>query len=378
MNRSFIHGIQAKCIPCTKSQMVLMFAATSIFMPFIITCLMLLVTVIYAVVNKQSRQLMFADKKNRPIYLFSICSLVVPLFYSRYISVLAGVGLVITLLFYLFVKSQMDKRLYHLIIDTCCGASTICFVYAVIQKIVMGAGFRTTGGLLNANYYGTICELVIILAVYRVLTNPTYKWFYYSMIVVNISGIFLCDCQSAWLATIVGVVGLLAFSGYKKPCLIFIVASIVLVIVGLYLPGVLPRMAVMPQTFTTRMDIWSTAIEGIKAHWLFGQGTLTYLFSYMLYGGYKTYHAHSLYLDPFLSYGVVGVGLMWWYGGSIIARLNREHKQGIEQQHVPVIIGASMAIAVHGITDITILWVQTGMLLLIVISGAYVNQKNKA
>ncbi|MEG0692682.1 MAG: O-antigen ligase family protein, partial [Oscillospiraceae bacterium] len=297
INKSLTNGVKSRLASCTKPQLVLGLATASIFMPFLITCVMLVITVLYAVFNKDTRRKMFADRSNLPIYIFSILLLAVPLLYGRYFSAFAGFGFLVTLLFFLFAKSIMDKSFYNILMDICCGASTICFLYSVVQKMMLGSEFRTTGGLLNANYYGTICELVIIIAVYRALTNKKYRGIYFTIAAMNVAGIFLCDCQSAWIAVMAGVIGLLVFSGHKKQGFIFLIVSIILVVIGLFTPGLLPRMDVMPQTFTTRMNIWTTAFQGIKAHWLFGQGTLTYLFIYKLYDGYKTYHAHSLYLD---------------------------------------------------------------------------------
>ncbi len=345
-------------------------------MPFLITCVMLTVAVVWAMIDMDTRKKVFTDKSNLPIYLFSVLILIVPLFYERYISALAGFGFVVTLLFSLFVKSIMDKSFFNKIMDVCCASSAICFIYSAVQKLALGTSFRATGGLLNANYYGTICEIVIIIAVYRLITNPKYKRFYISIIAINIVGIFLCDCQSAWIAVMLGVISLIFFSGHKKSGFIFLIICIFLIIIGIFTPGLLPRLDAMPQTFSTRMNIWATAIQGIKAHWLFGQGTLTYLFIYKLYDGYKTYHAHSLYLDPILNFGIVGVSIMLSYVAIMFRRVYLNRKRGLNKDIMAVVLAVVFAICVHGITDITVLWVQTGMLFLIVISGVFIKSEN--
>lgn len=377
IKNSFISSVKKRAASYEKEQLAIGLAAASIFMPFIITCITLIAVVVWALANKNTRAKMFADKSNLPIYIFSVLLLFVPLFYLRYISALAGMGFLITLLFFLLAKSAMTRPFYDALMDICCFASIIPFLYSLVQKLVMGIGYRTTGGMLNANYYGTICEIVIIIAAYRLLTSPKSKAIYYSIIAMNVAGIFLCDCQSAWIAVMVGVIGLLFFCGRKKQGVLVLIISIVLVAIGLFTPGLLPRMEVMPQTFSTRKNIWMTAIEGIKAHFLFGQGTLTYLFTYQLYDGYKTYHAHSLYLDPLLSYGIVGVGVMLSYVILLFRRIYLNIKQSFNREVMAVVLAVIFAVCVHGITDITILWVQTGMLLFLVLSGIFIKPENK-
>lgn len=376
INYSLVNSIRKRFSSYNKQELAVVFASATIFMPFVITCIMLIGVCIFALSDKKTRHKMIYDKTNIPIYVFSVLLIVVPLLYGRYISACAGVGYILGMIFFIFAKSIITKNLYNDIMDVCCASSVICFIYAVVQKLIMGITFRATGGLLNANYYGAICEIVIIIAVYKLISNQRYKGFYITILVMNVIGICLCDCQSAWISVMVGIIGLLFLSGYKKQGFIVLAISLVLIIAGVFVPGLLPRMKVMPQTFSTRKNIWMTAIKGIKAHFLFGQGTLTYLFTYKLYNGYKTYHAHSLYLDPLLSYGIVGVLVMLYYFYGVLKNILNNLKQGFNKKIMSLVLGVTFAVCIHGITDVTVLWVQTGMLVFIVLSGAFVKRQN--
>lgn len=347
-------------------QRVLLVTVASACLPFPITCAMLIVSVAVLLCDKTTRGIAFFNKSDMLIFGVGALAVIVPLFYRRYISAIAGIAICIGIMLFVLLRAWMSQGLYRLIMKACCVSSVFCFVFAIVQKIVFGPMFRSTGGLLNANYYGTICEFIIIFAVYLLISSKRNKGIYCSVLVINIAGIFLCDCQSAWIAIMVGVFCMLILSGRKRLAAYFAGAAMVALLVGIFTPGLLPRLEHMPQSFITRQNIWSTAIKGIIAHPLFGQGALTYLFSHELYGGYKTYHAHSLYLDPILSYGVLGTSLLLSYIVITIRQMAVRHRRPV----ICVAVAAITAAMVHGVTDNTLLWVQTGLLMIFVFSGA--------
>ena len=49
----------------------------------------------------------------------------------------------------------------------------------------------------------------------------------------------------------------------------------------------------------------STALKGIADHALFGMGPSAYQLVWPAYSGYPTFHAHNLFLDTLLNFGVV-------------------------------------------------------------------------
>lgn len=358
-----------------KHELAFLAVTASIFLPFMITCTAVVVYAIFLVCNKSVIKSISKQKGVVFLAVLSVLIIVVPIFYGRWISVLAGVLFIMVLVYFVYAQSIMTHRLYDKALTICCAMSIVCFFYALMQKLILGMSFRSTAGLLNANYYATIIEFVILICVYRIMTDYKKNKFYIIIIAINIAGLFLSDCQSSWLSIIAGVLLLLFFNGYKRQATIFLAISFLLVILGLSIPGILPRLDRMPQTFSTRINIWTTAWQGIKAHPLFGQGTLTYLFSHELYGGYKTYHAHSLYLDPILSYGIVGVTALLCYITTLI-RQTVKNKCPKSSPAKVLMLSVCAAVCVHGITDFSILWVQTGMLLCFIMSYSGIKGKS--
>ena len=75
-------------------------------------------------------------------------------------------------------------------------------------------------------------------------------------------------------------------------------------------PDKFPRIEYLISNLDVRIQIWSCAIQGIKASPLLGQGPFTYMMILDKYNGHLTQHAHSVYLDPLLSFGIIGLACL--------------------------------------------------------------------
>lgn len=350
-------------------QRILLVATVSIFMPFVITCGIALCVTVYAFCCPLVRERIVKSRNIWIVTAFGFLSIAVPSLYQHWFGVAAGVMCICGLVFMLFSETVMTKKLYHMAFNLCCIMSLWCFGYAIVQKFVIGWEFRATAGLLNANYYATVIEFVVLICVYMMITVPKSGKRYLPVIAVNIAGLFLCDCQSAWLPIIAGVLVLLYFNGYKRHTLIFLCVSMAFVITLIIIPGVLPRLDRLPQTFETRLNIWETAMQGIALEPIFGRGPMGYMDIFAMFDGYKTYHSHSLYIDPLLSFGIIGTALMLTYLVMKARELSRRSLGEGSRQIKSMILAAIVAVCVHGVTDFSIFWIQTGMLFLLILSA---------
>ena len=144
------------------------------------------------------------------------------------------------------------------------------------------------------------------------------------------------------------------------------------VILGIYFiinPEQFPRIEKLVDNFSVRTKIWQAAIKGIQAHPLFGQGPMTYMMIFKQYAGHNTQHAHSVYLDPILSFGIVGISVLIPYIVDNFKRLYFVYKRKINYRYVALVISSIAVILVHGILDYTIFWVHTGLLFLFIASS---------
>ncbi len=348
---------------------LLYLCAVSVFLPFVFTCGMLLTTVVYGLLKKELRQAMLHQKGNRLFLVLCGMLAIVPLIHRNWISLLAGAGGILVLLFFLYVRSLLTPGRYLVALDWCCLASFFSFFCAVAEKLVLGPCFRATGGMLNANYYGMAIEFLLLICVSRILSSPHHLGFYLQILVINLMGLFLCDSQSVWLAVLGGVVLQLFLAGRHRAAGLFGLFALLFLLVIILTPGLLPRLDRLPESFETRLSIWQTAWKGFLAHPLFGQGLLAYFSIWKDYGGYATYHAHSLYLDPLLSFGAAGTAGIAVYAGFCFRKVKRMLAFSETRGTAALIFSLVFALCIHGVTDLPLLWFQTGMLFFLTAGG---------
>ena len=82
-----------------------------------------------------------------------------------------------------------------------------------------------------------------------------------------------------------------------------------------------------------------------------------------------------MYLDPLLSYGIVGCTLFFIYFWPNIKEIVRLYTRRYDVPLFALIVCFVIAVLVHGVLDHTLNWIQTGMLFLMVFSASaiYVN-----
>lgn len=354
-----------------RDELYLLAVVASLFAPFFITGIAIFLYCVYICTDKALISKTFKSKYGYILIAFCVITLIVSICHKRLVGVAVSVGMFLIVLFFMSCTVTLTRKIYNKALDICCAMSVWCFLYALVQKLVMGMSYRSTAGLLNANYYATMIEFVIFICVYRIITRPDAYKRYIIIIAINVVALFLCDCQSAWLPIIIGVLSLLYFNGYKKHTAFFVSASVLLGIFLIAVPGILPRLDRMPQTIQTRVNIWDTAIKGIRQFPLFGQGPMSYFSTQERFGGYWTYHAHSIYLDPLLCFGIVGMLLMVTYI-FLTARKMANSNYGKDSVAIKSLIFATfLAIMVHGFTDYTLFWMQTGTMFCFIISAAF-------
>lgn len=142
-------------------------------------------------------------------------------------------------------------------------------------------------------------------------------------------------------------------------------------------PEKFPRIERLISNFDVRLKIWKCAIVGIKHHPLFGQGPFTYVLIRDVYHGHMTQHAHSVYLDPLLSFGIIGLATIVPYIVDNCQRLWMVLKKGYNRGYVALVISCIVVILLHGIFDYTIMWLHTGLFFLFIASSFSMYQETK-
>lgn len=302
--------------------------------------------------------------------------LLVPFFvaamYNNLLGILASFALYAVVICGLFVRSVMTRRLFGRVLDLCCQCSVGCFLIAVVQKLAMypaSPEYRPVSTFTNANYYGAMVELMLLVCLYRAVTNrPARKW-YFAAALANLGGLYLTGSMSAAAASCIGILTFLALQHRRRLAVLFcLCAGAALVLVTVF-PFLFPRVESVDVAWDQRFEIWRTALLAIREHPLFGQGAVSYHMAALKYNGYLTYHSHNLLIDTVLNFGFFGFAVIAFYVSRQAKLLWLRFRDRIGRTANVLTVSVLAAVIAHGVTDVTIFWPQTGMFFLLLVSS---------
>ncbi|MBB2183205.1 O-antigen ligase family protein [Lachnospiraceae bacterium MD1] len=365
----------------TNTNMVV-FATAAIFLPYILSGIILISIAIYIIWNKDTRQLVFIHPGSGIIKCLFTYMLFISFLYQNWIGLLAAIGICLAIVFAFYMRSVMTKELYEQLLTFVCGLSLTSAGYAITEAVISyfidgRHNHRISSVFFHPNYFGTIVGTVIIICAYKFLTIKKNKHFYLIVACVNVINMYLCKSMFVWVEVFVGItILLIALKKYRLLALWLSAALLAgILIFGLNFQ-LIPRLSVADVTFQLRKQVWRITLREIKKAPLLGHGPMSFYFlTDVAYRNQIIPHAHSLYLDTILNYGIIGFALISYYCVKNYKAYIKSclGKKNITSSYlVLAVIGATL---VHGLTDITILWVQTLPLLMLVLSGQGVVEK---
>ncbi|WP_167875113.1 O-antigen ligase family protein [Caproiciproducens galactitolivorans] len=354
------------------SMLVLLLAA-SVFVPFYFSVVVTCGIAIMTMINCKVRTKAFSSPYSKFLLGFLIIPFFISAIYNNYWGMVYAIVILAAATCAFYVRSVMNRSLFNKVMDLTCIASLWCVAIAVYQKVTaygLAPRYRPVSVFHNANCYGMMIEFIIIIAIYRIFTNKQKKNFYLAVIELNLIGLYLSASCSAFIATACAVMTMLVLKNRYALAVGLVCVAAAFVTVGAIFPSIFPRgLEAIDSTCGQRLSIWTTALRGITRHPFFGTGALSYQMICEQLGGYKTYHCHNLLLDTLLNFGFVGFGAIGIYCLAQLKLLLLRFKNNIGMNMNILFTAALVATAVHGMTDVTILWIQTGLLFIFMYSA---------
>lgn len=324
-------------------------------------------------INCKKRVRAFEAPYTKFLFVFLIVTFFVAATYGNYIGMAYSILIYAVVGCALYIRSVMTRSIFNDAMDLACIGSIWCLFVALYQKASAFAAapdFRPVSVFVNANYYGMIIEFVVLIALYRVFTNPELNAFYFAVIALNFIGLYLTASFSSFVAMLCAVTLMLILKRKNRMALLFLAFVGAFVVLLILFPPLLPRGSeALDHTFAQRLSIWSASIKGIEQHPFFGRGAMAYQMIYDQFNGYKTYHCHNLFLDILLNFGVVGLGAIAVYAGVQAKLLLLRFRNNICTDMSILLTAATAAVLVHGLSDVTILWIQTAALFALIYSS---------
>lgn len=361
------------------------------FLPFYIT---LIIHAIELIILLKRGELVEAYKNTKASYfILFFCALlaIVSLFYQNYLGILVTVGILMLGSFAVYYRQHISAESFEFFMDTTLILSLVAALVAIIQYFIILHRFNIDGFELiifntpknrvdsfyfNANYYAMMIEFWVGIAFYKILrlTQEEHVNFkkiggYCIIILINLFTLVLSGCRTAWPAMLAGLAIMLLFAHFYKLFGLIVAGGMASAGFLFTHKNYIPRASNITKYLGVRQKIWRAAIASIKDHPLFGEGPLTYMHIWKQYNGHNTQHAHNIFLDPPLSFGIVGILMILPYLISCIKRTYITYKLHKNDTLVALIIGLIVMTYIHGLLDYTIFFIQTSFTLFMVISS---------
>ncbi|MDF2942135.1 MAG: O-antigen ligase family protein [Herbinix sp.] len=329
--------------------------------------------------------MIFVHNGSNMLKLLIAYVIVIPFIYKNWIGLMVGMGMILATILGLFMRSIMTIRLYEKILTLICVLSLSSAGYAMIEKLINIVfdgrhSHRIAAVFSHPNYFGTIIGTVLIICAYKVLTNQEHKWFYFMVAGINVISMYLCKSMFVWVEVFIGIAVLLVVLKKHRLLALWLTGAVIGGFMIFVLDfSIIPRLSDVNVTVRLRQQIWQLAIEQIKASPLFGHGFMSFSYIYdSTYRNRQIPHAHNIYLDMLLNFGVVGTGLFLWYIYKNYVTLIKLRFKEKNSMITSLILAVSVAALVHGFTDLTLLWIQTFPLFMIILSGFGAEEKVKS
>lgn len=369
-----------------SDQNILYILAVSVFLPYVFTVVILFCLTAFILIHPQTRGRIFCHKGAKWLFPFFAVAFGGAIAYHNWIGLIAGIGMFCIFTLGLFARSAFTVRTYEHMLHIICMISIPIGMIAFLERIVLQLrhpeldSFRCTSVFFNANYFATIAATVVIICAYKVGSRQGSRMGYFGIALLNMLSAYLSGSLFVWVEIFIGV-ALVFFLLRKHEMLSGLLLGGGLFCFILYFaPGLLlPRLTESPLTTERRVDIWRTAIHAFLDTPLFGRGPMTYYHCYADYpGSFPTTHAHNIYLDPLLSYGIVGTIFLVLFAMSYLRPLVHCLRSRPDEKISVLLCAVIAAAAIHGITDLTLLWVQTGLLFMLILGGLNLCERRAA
>ena len=382
--------------------------AASLFLPYPITIAVIIIMGIYILVKSNFRTTLKSVRRSYLLILFGIYLGVVSLVFSNYLGALFSVGMILLFVDIIHYRRYIHKEMFDVILDVMIILSILSVIVSIFEQFyylntVEGMSnffdiqnkpqYRVHAFFFNANYYSMMIVFVEMFCVYKFMSIPKFykRGLYVGAGMANLFALFLSGGRIAWLCMALGILVMLIANKWYKT---FAIACFGLggsIAVLATKPGLIPRLASKGLDLGRRARIYEAAGMMIEDTWLFGHGPLTYYNLYdryydkyvVEYGseqlnklGINAPHSHSMFLEPWLSFGVIGTLIIGWYLLSQIRRLFRLFASGTDGAVGSLILGCVVMTIAFCIIDFPIFWIQTGALFLILLGSVEIYKKD--
>lgn len=383
----------------TIDDKLIVILAVSLFSHYVITGIVIVGIALFALFKRDLISKMKNMTSAYALLGFAVYLLIISLINQNWLGALISVGMFLVFITIIYYRQHIHKKLFETILNLMIIMSIICVIISFFEQLYFVNILDTSNNFFdisnkpaervhvwffNANYYAMMILFAEAFCVYKMIDKKKNRKLYILAALANLLALFLTGSRLVWVCLFLTWLVMFIVS-WKKPAIIATLAFGITTIAStlLKLP-LIPRLLEYGISLGRRQVIFEAASIMMKDTWLFGQGPLTYFYrnkdyldDYIVkYGsedlgklGISSQHVHSMFLEPFISFGVVGSAFLIVYLFAQFRRIWHIYEYKIDRSLITLIIGSVVAVVTANTIDFSIFWIQTGPLFLLILGS---------
>ncbi|HEU8782133.1 TPA: O-antigen ligase family protein [Streptococcus pneumoniae] len=376
-------GFIEKLKGLSSKELILLGIILSIFLPFYLFVVVLCLYIISLIFTGDMKSILQKMGEHPMLLLFLSYSTVISILAQNWMGLVASVGMFLFTIFFLHYQSILSHKFFRLILQFVLFGSVLSAAFASLEHFQIVKKFnyaflspnmqvwhqnRAEVTFFNPNYYGIICCFCIMIAFY-LFTTTKLNWLKVFCVIagfVNLFGLNFTQNRTAFPAIIAGAI-IYLFTTIKNWKAFWL--SIGVFAIGLsflFSSDLGVRMGTLDSSMEERISIWDAGMALFKQNPFWGEGPLTYMHSYPRIHAPYHEHAHSLYIDTILSYGIVGTLLLVLSSVAPVRLMMDMSQESGKRPIIGLYLSFLTVVAVHGIFDLALFWIQSGFIFLLV------------
>lgn len=376
-------GFIEKLKGLSSKELILLGIILSIFLPFYLFVVVLCLYIISLIFTGDMKSILQKMGEHPMLLLFLSYSTVISILAQNWMGLVASVGMFLFTIFFLHYQSILSHKFFRLILQFVLFGSVLSAAFASLEHFQIVKKFnyaflspnmqvwhqnRAEVTFFNPNYYGIICCFCIMIAFY-LFTTTKLNWLKVFCVIagfVNLFGLNFTQNRTAFPAIIAGAI-IYLFTTIKNWKAFWL--SIGVFAIGLsflFSSDLGVRMGTLDSSMEERISIWDAGMALFKQNPFWGEGPLTYMHSYPWIHAPYHEHAHSLYIDTILSYGIVGTILLVLSSVAPVRLMMDMSQESGKRPIIGLYLSFLTVVAVHGIFDLALFWIQSGFIFLLV------------
>lgn len=376
-------GFIEKLKGLSSKELILLGIILSIFLPFYLFVVVLCLYIISLIFTGDMKSILQKMGEHPMLLLFLSYSTVISILAQNWMGLVASVGMFLFTIFFLHYQSILSHKFFRLILQFVLFGSVLSAAFASLEHFQIVKKFnyaflspnmqvwhqnRAEVTFFNPNYYGIICCFCIMIAFY-LFTTTKLNWLKVFCVIagfVNLFGLNFTQNRTAFPAIIAGAI-IYLFTTIKNWKAFWL--SIGVFAIGLsflFSSDLGVRMGTLDSSMEERISIWDAGMALFKQNPFWGEGPLTYMHSYPRIHAPYHEHAHSLYIDTILSYGIVGTILLVLSSVAPVRLMMDMSQESGKRPIIGLYLSFLTVVAVHGIFDLALFWIQSGIIFLLV------------